>query len=130
MCKRLGPSPERFIQRWNSKSQFVSVTQSCGVEMSLCRNLHVIVMDVPDAEWIYLTSEIVLADIVPAAGEWMTDGFIMLDRESSSLLSVDVEEKSGRSVIETTVIGEGFRALRGCYERGGPSPLPIVTQKA
>jgi hypothetical protein len=83
-------------------------------------------MDVPDAAWIRVSTDVLLNDLVPAAGEWMSDGFIVFDSGSDSLLSIDVEEKHGTSVIETTTIGTGFDRLRDCYLQRGPLPLPIL----
>jgi hypothetical protein len=127
-CKRLGLSPSRVIQRWSTKEQFVEVTQSCGAAVLPAPDLCALVMDLPDAAWIRLSTDVLLADLVPAAGEWMRDGFIAFDSASDSLLSVDVEEKHGLSVIETTIIGIGFDGLRDCYAEHGPSPLPILDQ--
>lgn len=127
-CRRLGPSPSRVIQRWPTKEQFVEVTLSCGVSGLPGPDLCASVMDAADSEWIRVTTSVLLTDLVPAAGEWMSDGFIVYDSGSDSLLSVDVEEQNGRSVIETTIIGGGFDALRDCYAEYGPSPLPILGQ--
>lgn len=127
-CRRLGPFPSRVIQRWPTKAQFVEVTRSCGAAVLPTTDLCALVMDSPDAAWICLSTDVLLADLVPAAGEWMRDGFIVFDSLSDSLLSVDVEERNGLSVIETTIIGSGFDALRDCYKEYGPSPLPILGQ--
>lgn len=86
-------------------------------------------MDEPDAGWIQVTSEVFLSRLVPAAGSWMTDGLIMFNVESNSLLSVDVEQRGDRSVIETTIIGDGLSALRTCFYHQGPAPLPVIAQK-
>lgn len=127
-CKRLGPSPSRVIQRWPTKEQFVEVTLSCGASGLPGPDLCASVMDAADSEWIRVTTSVLLTNLVPAAGEWMRDGFIVYDSRSDSLLSVDVEEQNGRSVIETTIIGGGFDVLRDCYAEYGPSPLPILGQ--
>jgi hypothetical protein len=50
----------------------------------------------------------------------------MFNPASSSLVSVDVEERNGISVIESTLIGDAFGHLRDCFERFGPVPLPII----
>ena len=84
-CKRLGPSPSRVIQRWPTKEQFVAVTRSCGSAGFPAPSPCALVMDVPDAPWIRLSTEVLLAELVPAAGEWMSDGFIVFDPEADSL---------------------------------------------
>lgn len=125
-CERLGPSPSRVIQRWPTKEQFVDVTLSCGSRALPTPSVCALVMDVPDAAWIRVSTDVLLNDFVPAAGQWMSDGFVVFDSGSDSLLSVDVEEKHGISFIETTIVGTGFDRLRDCYEQRGPSPLPIL----
>jgi hypothetical protein len=124
-CEALGPSPSRVIQRWPAKERFLEVTRSCWAAVPSDPDLRVLVMDTPDAAWIRLSADAILADLVPAAGDWMSDGFIVFHSPSDSLLSVDVEERNGFSVIETTIIGGGFDALRQCYAECGPPPLPI-----
>jgi len=83
------------------------------------------VMDQPESAWIEVSAEDLLSEVVPSAGEWLTDGFIMFDPVTSSLVSVDVEEGAGVTFIESTIIGRGFGALRQCFEQFGPEPLQI-----
>lgn len=125
-CTRLGLSPGRVIQRWPTKRQFVEVTMSCGSSGLPGPGLCVSVMDSVDSAWIQVSTDVLLTDLVPAAGEWMRDGFIVFDTESDSLLSVDVEDEGGLSVIETTIIGSGFDIIRDCYALRGPLPSQIL----
>ncbi len=126
--ERLGPSPGRIIQRWPAKRQFVAALQACGSAAFPSVDVHVVVMDAPDAGWIRVRADLVAGDLARAVGEWMTDGFIAFDPEVDSLLSVDVEEKGGVSFIETTLIGAGFGELRAWLGKRGPSPLVVVEQ--
>ncbi len=125
-CRGIGTSAGRVIQLWPTKKQFVDAVGTCDLAGMQRDAILVLLMDAPDAGWIRMSLDHVLADLVPMAGEWMTDGFIMFDPASSSLISIDVEDRRGVSVIETTLIGDGFSHLRSCLERFGPAPLPVT----
>ncbi|WP_344897284.1 hypothetical protein [Actinomadura meridiana] len=106
----------------------MDATQSCGRSICEFEYVFVSIMDEPDSEWIRVSTPIILDELVPAACEWMTDGFISLEAVTNSILSVDVEEKRGRSIIETTLIGHGFAELLSCLSESGPAPQTIVDQ--
>jgi hypothetical protein len=124
--ERLGPSPDRIIQRWPTKLQFIAAVEACGPALRKLDHVYVLIMDSPDAGWIRVRGALVSSELARAASEWLTDGFIAFYPDRESLLSVDVEERGGVSYIETTLIGDGFGELRDCFNERGPSPLRIV----
>jgi hypothetical protein len=125
-AERLGSSQGRIIQRWPTKPQLIDALEACGPALRKLGHVYVLIMDLPDAAWIRVSGELLSSELARAAGEWLTDGFIAFDSRKESLLSVDVEERDGESYIETTVIGDGFGELCGCFSERGPSPLRIA----
>ncbi|MGW3994811.1 hypothetical protein ACWEF6_15115 [Amycolatopsis sp. NPDC004772] len=125
-AERLGPAPDRMIQRWPTKQRLVEALEAGESSLRRLGDVYVLVLDVPDAEWIRIRGEAVSADLAHAAGEWLTDGFIVFLPWVASLLSVDVEEQGGVSFIETTLIGEGFGELRAYFAEIGPESQEIV----
>ncbi|HKS98922.1 MAG TPA: hypothetical protein VJT31_05265 [Rugosimonospora sp.] len=125
-CRSIGQSAGRVIQLWPARRQFADAMGACDLAGMRRSTVFILLMDLPDAGWIRMSVDAVLADLIPAASEWMTDGFIMFDPATASLVSVDVEERRGSPMIETTVIGDGFGRLRECLERVGPPPLRVT----
>ena len=124
----LGSSPGRIIHRWPKKTMFVGAMKACESTLSHMVSVFVRIMDTPDAGWIRVRGDVVLADLTAAAGEWLTDGFIVFEPVSRSVLSVDVEDRFGQSYLETTIIGVLFDDLVRCFAGHGPMLLPIVNE--
>lgn len=127
-AERLGPTPSRIIQRWPTKQQVVEALEASASSLRQLGDVHVLIMDAPDAKWIRVRGDVVSTDLGPAAGEWMTDGFIVFAPDVASLLSVDIEEEGGVSFIETTLIGEGLGELRSYFAERGPVPQEVVNR--
>jgi hypothetical protein len=126
--RRLGASPARVIQRWATRQRFIEAFRSCEPVPSQLEYIYVLVMDMPDAAWVRVRFDLLSSDLVPAAAAWLTDGFIALDPESESLISVDVEENDGSCFIETTFIGDMFHEIRDCLNDREPLVLEIIDQ--
>lgn len=119
----LGGYRERVIQRWLNKESLDEVSRSCDLTPLRGERLVVLTMDLPGVAWIEVSPGIVQSDLVPFAVRWMTDGFVLCAPERASLLSVDVEEVAGASIIETTLVGGGLGALGANLVARGPKPL-------
>jgi hypothetical protein len=125
-AERLGSSPARVIQRWPAGHQLTEILSACAGALGTLNEINVLIMDQPDAGWVRVRADLLSFELARAAAEWMTDGFIAFDPVTESLLSADVEQGSGSTFVETTVIGDGFGGLRQCLREGGPAPLSIV----
>jgi hypothetical protein len=123
-CRELGISRERMIQAWPSKQDFVQAAHSCASGSVDLDEAYCLIMDFSDAGWVKVQPAAVFGDLIRAAGAWLTDGFLLYF-PSSSLLSVDIEDRNDRSIIESTLIGEDLAFLRSCLQRLGPSPQQI-----
>jgi hypothetical protein len=120
-CMEIGVSSERVIQAWASKQEFVHAVHSCRSWSAALNEAHCLIEDFPDAGWLKVDAAETWSDLVLAAAEWLTDGFLLYF-SPSSLVSVDIEERHDRSVIESTLIGERVSSLRSCLRRLGPPP--------
>ncbi|WP_405058259.1 hypothetical protein OG474_36740 [Kribbella sp. NBC_01505] len=115
----LGRSRERVIQRWTAKDKFLDAASSFDFSSLQADGLLASVMDAPDAAWFEASAETIHSALIPAAAQWMSDGFIIYSPKTSSLFSVDVEQHDN-SVIDTTLIGEGVNDLRNHLTLNGP----------
>jgi hypothetical protein len=125
-AERLGASPARVIQRWEARDDFGDAFTECASLEQPESSVDVIITDAPDAAWIRMPFALVVSELVPAAVDWLTDGFIVVDPGADSLISVDVEERRGVSFIEVTFIGDGFGQLQERLIERGPRVLPIA----
>jgi hypothetical protein len=123
-CREIGVSRERIIQVWTSKQEFVHAAKSCGSWSVALNEAYCVIDDFSDAGWAKVEPAAAWNDLVPAAAEWLTDGFLLYF-SPSSLISVDIEERHDQSVIESTLIGEEVDSLRTCLRRLGPPPEQI-----